>query len=105
MVPAQVTSPEHPADCQYDFIPGSILLQWHITERCNTRCAHCYQDSSETAELDLPQLGGILNQFLALLDDCDLHRVQRATPGHVTVTGGEPFVREDFLDLLDLLTA
>ena len=23
----------------------SFGFQWHITDRCNLRCAHCYQDS------------------------------------------------------------
>jgi radical SAM protein with 4Fe4S-binding SPASM domain len=74
-----------------------MLLQWHVTERCNLRCSHCYQDPRPASELPLDALLGILAQFKDLLD-----RRGRA-PGHVTVTGGEPFIRGDFPDLLEAL--
>ncbi|MZP30360.1 radical SAM protein [Heliobacterium undosum] len=31
---------------------GTMLLQWHITERCNWRCAHCYQEDNAPAGAD-----------------------------------------------------
>ncbi|MGC9971501.1 MAG: radical SAM protein [Bryobacteraceae bacterium] len=77
-----------------------MLLQWHITERCNLRCAHCYQQAPAAAELPLPELLGILHQFNQLLDS-----IAPNARGHVTVTGGEPFLRPDFLDLLEALAS
>jgi radical SAM protein with 4Fe4S-binding SPASM domain len=76
---------------------GGILLQWHITDRCNLRCRHCYQEGYSGDELTFPELLEVVEQFKDLLERRGHAR------GHVTVTGGEPFVRADFLDLLDVL--
>ncbi|MEE8105720.1 MAG: radical SAM protein [Planctomycetota bacterium] len=73
---------------------GGLLLQWHITNRCNLRCAHCYQESYAGQELPYEELVDVIEQFKTLLD-------VRGDRGHITVTGGEPFVRRDFLDLLE----
>lgn len=85
--------------------PSNILLQWHITERCNLRCAHCYQDSFTGGELGFAGLLSVLDQFKELL--ASWNRQKGATPvkGHVTVTGGEPFLRPDFMDLLEIFHA
>jgi len=76
-----------------------LLLQWHVTERCNLRCRHCYQEDFKSDELDFVGLLRILAQFKELLEarQRDLGGPVR---GHITLTGGEPFVRSDFLDLL-----
>ncbi len=84
--------------------PSGLLLQWHITERCNLRCTHCYQESYTGQELNYRDLLNILEQFKALLS-LWRRRVERPLPGHITVTGGEPFVRRDFLDLLEVFAA
>lgn len=72
-----------------------MLLQWHITERCNLRCAHCYQDAYAGTELDDAGLLAVLSQFKAFL------AARPGTRGHINVTGGEPFARPDFPRLLD----
>lgn len=81
------------------YIPQSLLLQWHITNRCNLRCAHCYQSEYGGAEHSLQDLIGLVQQYQDLLTSW-----RRATPnavrGQITVTGGEPMVRSDFMDLL-----
>jgi len=28
-----------------------FLIQWHLTERCNLRCKHCYQDNKKIEEI------------------------------------------------------
>jgi len=84
-------------------IPEKILLQWHITERCNLRCSHCYQDILPAADPSLEQLLIILEQFKSFIVHCRESRVDRAFRAHVTVTGGEPFLREDFPLLLERL--
>lgn len=84
--------------------PGSLLLQWHITERCNLRCAHCYQEGYSGEELAFNQLLGVFGQFKDLLNSWN-EDSKRPVRGHITVTGGEPFLREDFLDLLEVFSA
>jgi radical SAM protein with 4Fe4S-binding SPASM domain len=77
-----------------------VLLQWHVTERCNLRCQHCYQDSTPCPELDFESLVVILEQFKALVSG---FRTKRPIPAHITLTGGEPFIRTDFLQLVELI--
>lgn len=88
---------------QEPFVPPRMLLQWHVTERCNGRCAHCYQEDEPRPELPFAALLDILRQYREFLAVCDRRRAPGRTRGHVTITGGEPFVREDLLDLLDVL--
>ncbi len=83
-------------------VPKGLLFQWHITERCNLKCTHCYQESNDrdTEELEFERMLEILEQYRSLLDkwrkECG-----RKVWGQITVTGGEPFVRKDFLKLLE----
>jgi MoaA/NifB/PqqE/SkfB family radical SAM enzyme len=39
------------------------LLQWHITDRCDLRCSHCYQETYSDPELNLSQLLSIVDQY------------------------------------------
>ena len=82
-----------------------LLLQWHITERCNRRCSHCYQEAYSGEELRFPDLLRIVKQFKDLLGRRNGPGKGPPIRGHVTVTGGEPFVRRDFLDLLEVFAA
>ncbi len=89
---------------QRRYVPRGLLLQWHVTERCNLRCAHCYQESYRGDELGFQDLLLILDQFKNLLVQWQ-RETGRAVRGHITVTGGEPFVREDFPHLLEILAS
>ncbi len=80
-----------------------LLLQWHITERCNLRCRHCYQGPQAAAEMTLDGLLGVLHQYRELLAGWRLGPGGEPTRGHITITGGEPLVRRDFFELLELL--
>jgi radical SAM protein with 4Fe4S-binding SPASM domain len=82
---------------------GGMLIQWHITERCNLRCAHCYQDASPGEELDYAGLLAVLGRFKEFLSGLDGRGNPRRSRAHLSVTGGEPFIRPDFMDLLQVL--
>ena len=72
-----------------------FYFQWHITERCNRRCRHCYQDGHPTRELPLDDLLTILDRM-----DQALHKWDRQ--GSLSLTGGEPFVRKaELFSLMD----
>ncbi len=87
------------------YSPRGLLLQWHVTERCNLRCAHCYQESYSGEELGFEELLQVLDQYKGLLARWRRTSKRRPVRGHITVTGGEPFVRRDFLDLLEVFAA
>ncbi|MGO9019342.1 MAG: thio(seleno)oxazole modification radical SAM maturase SbtM [Syntrophobacteraceae bacterium] len=68
-----------------------FTLQWHVTHACDLHCRHCY-DRSRRAPIEL-------SQSMALLDDfhgfCREHHVR----GHISFTGGNPFLHPDFFIL------
>jgi len=68
--------------------PGDeFYFQWHITEKCNLRCAHCYHESYESAgELTFAELEATLRA---------MEKALRAwgRVGSFSLTGGEPFMR------------
>jgi radical SAM protein with 4Fe4S-binding SPASM domain len=90
---------------QRKYIPRGLLFQWHLTERCNLRCSHCYQDDYSGKELGFEDLLEVLGQFEDLLALWRSKERQFPVRGHITVTGGEPFVRRDFMDLLEVFSA
>ena len=62
---------------------------FEVTSRCNLSCRHCYQqDTIEEPELDFPRIIDILDQLEA------------AGVLYLGITGGEPFVRDDIIDIL-----
>jgi len=81
-----------------------FLIQWHLTERCNLRCRHCYQSDAAGDELTLREI----REVLAELDDMlaawqSVHGV--ACAPSFNITGGEPFLRTDFFDILAEIAA
>lgn len=82
--------------------PRSLLLQWHLTDRCNLRCAHCYQDSYRHETRGLADWFGLLDDYCAFL-----YAAHETAPlkGHINVTGGEPFALHDLPALLEKLAA
>ena len=68
---------------------------WSITGRCNYRCRHCYMDAPDGAlgELSTEQALDLIDQMAA----CGVLSVD--------ITGGEPFMRRDFWQLIDRILA
>ncbi len=81
-----------------------FLLQWHVTDRCNLRCTHCYQEDGPRAEMGWDAFEDVLAGFRAFLNQEERH-VGARPKAHVTVTGGEPFARPDFPRMLEALAA
>ncbi|MCB1127507.1 MAG: radical SAM protein [Verrucomicrobiae bacterium] len=75
-----------------------------MTERCNLRCAHCYQGSYDSPELTFDQWLEVLAQLDAWLAQCQAANGRRPRL-HLNLTGGEPFIHPDFLRLLEVLAA
>lgn len=79
--------------------PYRMTLQWHITERCNLRCKHCYQESYEGSDVSLTGAEEVLRQYGQLLDT--LERANGVRPrSHISITGGEPMMALDFWGIL-----
>ena len=73
------------------FIATTFTLQWHITQRCDLHCRHCY-DRSDRQTLPLDEAIGILDD---LYDFCR----QLNVFAQVTFTGGNPLLYPHFNEL------
>lgn len=72
-----------------------FYFQWHITERCNKRCRHCYQNEHHSHDLPLTDLQLVLSRMEEALIKWD-------RKGSLSFTGGEPFVRQaELFSLMD----
>ena len=77
-----------------------FILQLHITNKCNKRCSHCYQENYQQTGLSLDKLFKITDDFLELVHLYNLKNNTTHKP-QINLTGGEPFVRDDIFLLLD----
>ena len=74
---------------------GSFHIQWHITNLCNLRCRHCYQDDfSRTRDLDWTGLQKVAENVSATLQAWN----KKAS---IHLTGGEPLLKPELFLLLD----
>jgi len=72
-------------------------IQWHITNLCNLRCKHCYQeDFSKNSDLEWKGLKQVSDHILATLSEWD----RKAC---IHLTGGEPLLKEELFNLLQYL--
>lgn len=74
-------------------LSAPVLADISLTNRCNLKCDYCYASSGDdnyrVEELTLDNYKSIFKQ----LDDMNVHRI--------SLSGGEPFVRKDFFEILN----
>ena len=76
---------------------NEFYFQWHITERCNLSCKHCYQNVNDISELPL-------NDLLAIINKMENALLKWNKQGTLSLTGGEPLFRKnDLYALMDRL--
>lgn len=79
-----------------------LLLQFHITGKCNLRCKHCYRTEGDIQPLSYDDVILVIDQFRSLRKTYNtLHGI--SARGHINITGGEPFFREDIARILTYL--
>lgn len=73
--------------------PRLIGIHWCVTGLCNLNCRHCYMESpsGKYGELPFESMVRLIGQF------------ERANVLEISFTGGEPFLRQDILDIFGLL--
>lgn len=76
-----------------------FLLQWHVTAKCQQHCKHCYMYDEPTYaneianELSFSECMGVLDSFEAF---CNKMNVR----GCLTLTGGDPLLRDDIFEII-----
>jgi radical SAM protein with 4Fe4S-binding SPASM domain len=74
-----------------------FYIQWHITNLCDLRCKHCYQDDfSRSGDLDWARLKKISENIRSALENWN----RKAC---IHLTGGEPLLKPELSLLLDHL--
>ena len=69
-------------------------IQWHVTNLCNLRCQHCYQDDfSKQKDLDWSNLGKVSDNLLATIKEWN-------KTACIHLTGGEPLLKPELFHLL-----
>jgi AdoMet-dependent heme synthase len=82
------------AENAFDF-----FIQWHLTERCNLACAHCYQEGRNVAEMALPEIKKTIKSVSNTIREwSDAYEIPFSTS--FNITGGEPFLRKDLAKIL-----
>jgi radical SAM protein with 4Fe4S-binding SPASM domain len=73
--------------------PRKRGIHWCVTGLCNLNCRHCYMESPSAlyGEPSFEDLVRLIEQF------------ERANVIQISLTGGEPFLRQDILDVVKLL--
>ena len=72
-------------------------LQWHITDGCNLRCTHCYQEEYSGAnELGLDGLKSIADEIIRTLSKWNKR-------GDIAITGGETLLKREMFPLIHYL--
>lgn len=83
------------SDQEYRRYPNRFVrtAHWSITGACNYRCRHCYMAAPDAklGELDHETVMDLVSQIAA----CGILEV--------SLTGGEPLVRRDFMQIVDAL--
>ncbi|MBI5882992.1 MAG: radical SAM protein [Elusimicrobia bacterium] len=80
---------------QRSFNPGEpFFLQWHITDRCNLSCRHCYRDKPKP-DLSAPDLARVWENLL------DLRKAMPQDRARLQIAGGEPMLSPHLFEVLD----
>lgn len=66
-------------------------IHWSVTGHCNYRCRHCFMEAPD-GKFPEPSLE-LLKSYVDQMAECGIQ--------DVGITGGEPLIRSDFLDIVD----
>lgn len=77
-----------------------FFVQWHLTERCNLRCRHCYQSGNRADELSLAEIRDVIDEVSETVNAwSDTHQLTFSPS--FNITGGEPFLRQDLFEIIE----
>lgn len=78
--------------------PYDFFVQWHLTERCNLRCRHCYQ-SGQVPEMGYEEVCRAVDNVRSAIQSWVTEYEMQMSPSF-HFTGGEPFLRQDLFEIL-----
>lgn len=78
--------------------PFDFFVQFHLTERCNLACRHCYQ-SGPVSEMNHEEVCGAIANVKAAIEGWAKDYAMEVSPS-LHFTGGEPLLRDDLFPIL-----
>lgn len=81
-----------------EHMSGPMLISWDVTNRCNFRCLHCYNQSGDNLvhcfddELDKEESMKVIEQIIDI------------KPYSMCICGGETLLRNDLVDIVQALS-
>lgn len=84
-----------------------LILQWHITEKCERRCAHCYMydkrtyksTSQQNSDMDIELCFEVISQFVQLCKNLSTITGITFQPKFI-ISGGDPLLHADFFKII-----
>ncbi|MFP4522047.1 MAG: thio(seleno)oxazole modification radical SAM maturase SbtM [Fibrobacterota bacterium] len=69
----------------------TFSLQWHITNRCDLNCRHCYdRDTPDSLNMETA---------VKVLDNLEELCFEKKTRGHISFSGGNPYLSPHFFEI------
>jgi len=76
-----------------------FFIQWHLTERCNLRCRHCYQGRRKAEEMTANEVKREIDGATRMFQAWEQEHGIRVSPS-IHFTGGEPFLYDGLYDVM-----
>ena len=76
-----------------------FFLQWHLTERCNLRCRHCYQGEKIPYEMTPEEVKREIDGATEMFQAWELEHDVTVVPS-IHFTGGEPLLYKGLWDVV-----
>ena len=76
-----------------------FFIQWHLTERCNLRCRHCYQERRKVQEMTANEVKREIDGATQMFQAWEEEHGIRVSPS-IHFTGGEPFLYKGLWDVI-----
>jgi radical SAM protein with 4Fe4S-binding SPASM domain len=77
----------------------NFFIQWHLTERCNLRCRHCYQERRNVKEMTANEVKREIDGATQMFQAWEEEHGIRVSPS-IHFTGGEPFLYKGLWDVI-----
>lgn len=78
--------------------PKIISLSWMLGKRCNYDCSYCAEPWHDNYSPHISK-----EKFFNFLDQLETHVRSKGKKFKINITGGEPFVHPDFLEILQYI--
>ncbi len=76
-----------------------FFIQWHLTERCNLRCLHCYQGTEKAREMTASEIRHEIDGAAGMFQAWEEEHGITVSPS-IHFTGGEPFLYHALWDVI-----